>query len=162
MVDETNKDDAPNEKQTEIADDTAMEQVKTESEPQKDEIQDEQPAAGSSDDTAMEQMKTESELQKDEIQDEQPGAGSSDDTSKVPGDSMESVMDMYEESFKRFAEGEVVTGRIISIDKDQVLIDIGYKSEGQVRVQEFLDENRIFRREWRHHGQRRRYHRSHG
>jgi small subunit ribosomal protein S1 len=54
---------------------------------------------------------------------------------------MESVMDMYEESFKRFAEGEVVTGRIISIDKDQVLIDIGYKSEGQVRVQEFLDEN---------------------
>jgi small subunit ribosomal protein S1 len=141
MVDETNKDDAPNEKQTEIADDTAMEQVKTESEPQKDEIQDEQPAAGSSDDTAMEQMKTESELQKDEIQDEQPGAGSSDDTSKVPGDSMESVMDMYEESFKRFAEGEVVTGRIISIDKDQVLIDIGYKSEGQVRVQEFLDEN---------------------
>jgi small subunit ribosomal protein S1 len=141
MVDETNKDDTQNEKQTEIADDTAMEQVKTESEPQKDEIQDEQPAAGSSDDTAMEQMKTESELQKDEIQDEQPGAGSSDDTSKVPGDSMESVMDMYEESFKRFAEGEVVTGRIISIDKDQVLIDIGYKSEGQVRVQEFLDEN---------------------
>jgi small subunit ribosomal protein S1 len=141
MVDETNKDDTPNEKQTEIADDTAMEQMKTESEPQKDEIKDEQPAAGSSDDTAMEQMKTESEPQKDEIKDEQPAVSSSDDTSKVPGDSMESVMDMYEESFKRFAEGEVVTGRIISIDKDQVLIDIGYKSEGQVRVQEFLDEN---------------------
>jgi small subunit ribosomal protein S1 len=49
-------------------------------------------------------------------------------------------MDLYEESFKRFAEGEVVTGRIISIDKDQVLIDIGYKSEGQVRIQEFMDE----------------------
>jgi small subunit ribosomal protein S1 len=56
-------------------------------------------------------------------------------------DSMESVMDMYEESFKRFAEGEVVTGRIISIDKDQVLVDIGYKSEGQVRIKEFTDEN---------------------
>ena len=112
MVDETNKDDAPNEKQTEIADETAMEQMKTESEPQKDEIKDQQSAADSS-----------------------------EDTPKVAGDSMESVMDMYEESFKRFAEGEVVTGRIISIDKDQVLIDIGYKSEGQVRVQEFLDEN---------------------
>jgi small subunit ribosomal protein S1 len=141
MVDETNKDETPNEKQTEIADDTAMEQMKTESEPQEDAIKDQQPAAGSSDDTAMEQMKTESEPQKDEIKDQQPAAGSSDDTSKVAGDSMESVMDMYEESFKRFAEGEVVTGRIISIDKDQVLIDIGYKSEGQVRVQEFLDEN---------------------
>jgi small subunit ribosomal protein S1 len=54
---------------------------------------------------------------------------------------MESVMDMYEESFKRFAEGEVVTGRVISIDKDHVLVDIGYKSEGQVRIQEFLDQS---------------------
>ena len=56
------------------------------------------------------------------------------------GESMESVMDLYEESFKRFAEGEVVTGRIISIDKDHVLVDIGYKSEGQIRIQEFKNE----------------------
>jgi small subunit ribosomal protein S1 len=53
---------------------------------------------------------------------------------------MESFMDMYEESFKRFAEGEVVTGRIISVDKDHVLVDIGYKSEGQIRINEFKDE----------------------
>ena len=57
------------------------------------------------------------------------------------GDSMESVMNLYEESFKRFAEGEVVTGRIISIDKDHVLVDIGYKSEGQIRIQEFRNED---------------------
>ncbi|MBN1932131.1 MAG: 30S ribosomal protein S1 [Desulfobacterales bacterium] len=56
------------------------------------------------------------------------------------GDDMENLMDMYEESFKRFAEGEVVTGRIISVDKDYVLVDIGYKSEGQIRIQEFQDE----------------------
>jgi small subunit ribosomal protein S1 len=54
---------------------------------------------------------------------------------------MESFMDMYEESFKRFAEGEVVTGRIISVDKDHVLVDIGYKSEGQIRISEFKDEH---------------------
>jgi small subunit ribosomal protein S1 len=53
---------------------------------------------------------------------------------------MENLMDMYEESFKRFAEGEVVTGRIISVDKDYVLVDIGYKSEGQIRINEFKDE----------------------
>jgi len=35
----------------------------------------------------------------------------------------------------------VVTGKIISIDKDYVLVDIGYKSEGQIRIQEFNDEN---------------------
>lgn len=54
--------------------------------------------------------------------------------------SMESLMEMYEESFKRFAEGEVVTGRIISVDRDHVLVDIGYKSEGQISIQEFKDE----------------------
>ena len=50
-------------------------------------------------------------------------------------------MDMYEESFKRFAEGEVVTGKIISVDKDHVLVDIGYKSEGQINIREFADES---------------------
>ena len=49
-------------------------------------------------------------------------------TAQESGDSMEAVMNLYEESFKRFAEGEVVTGRIISVDKDHVLVDIGYKS----------------------------------
>ena len=56
-------------------------------------------------------------------------------------ESMENLMDLYEESFKRFAEGEVVTGKIISVDKDHVLVDIGYKSEGQIRINEFRDEN---------------------
>ncbi len=127
MVDETNKDETQNEKQTEITDDLSAEQLKTESKPQ--------------DDLSAEQLETESEPQKEEVKAQKTPEGSSEDTPQAPGDSMESVMDMYEESFKRFAEGEVVTGRIISIDKDQVLIDIGYKSEGQVRVQEFLDEN---------------------
>ncbi|HHP7232984.1 MAG TPA: 30S ribosomal protein S1 [Desulfobacterales bacterium] len=56
-------------------------------------------------------------------------------------ETMEALMDMYEESFKRFAEGEVVTGRVISVDKDHVLVDIGYKSEGQIRIHEFKDED---------------------
>ena len=67
----------------------------------------------------------------------------SDRSKEVQGsdETMDTLMTMYEESFKRFAEGEVVTGRIISIDKDYVLVDIGYKSEGQIRIQEFKDEN---------------------
>jgi len=58
-----------------------------------------------------------------------------------PSETMDDMMDIYEESFNRFAEGEVVTGRIISVDKDYVLVDIGYKSEGQIKIQEFQDEN---------------------
>lgn len=71
---------------------------------------------------------------------ESPSAEQVTDSAQESGDSMESAMDLYEESFKRFAEGEVVTGRIISIDKDHVLVDIGYKSEGQIRLSEFKDE----------------------
>ncbi|MBU1056285.1 MAG: 30S ribosomal protein S1 [Proteobacteria bacterium] len=56
-------------------------------------------------------------------------------------ESMETLMDMYDESFKRFQEGEVVSGRVISIDKDYVLVDIGYKSEGQIKIYEFKDED---------------------
>ncbi len=48
----------------------------------------------------------------------------------------EDLMQMYEESFKRVEEGQVVQGRIVQIDKEFVLVDIGYKSEGQVRVAE--------------------------
>jgi len=63
------------------------------------------------------------------------------DASQLPADaSMEELMELYDESFKRFAEGEVVLGKIISVDKDHVLVDIGYKSEGQIRISEFMDE----------------------
>ncbi|GAB6094510.1 30S ribosomal protein S1 [Desulfatiferula olefinivorans] len=54
---------------------------------------------------------------------------------------MEQFFQMYEESFKRFAEGELAQGRIIAVDNDHVLVDVGYKSEGQIAIHEFKDEN---------------------
>jgi small subunit ribosomal protein S1 len=56
-------------------------------------------------------------------------------------ESGEPSMNMYEDSFGQFKEGEVVTGTITSIDKDWVLVDIGYKSEGQIRISEFRAED---------------------
>ncbi|MGO8669428.1 MAG: 30S ribosomal protein S1 [Desulfobaccales bacterium] len=50
---------------------------------------------------------------------------------------MESMSDLYEESLRRVQEGEVVKGRIVSITKDFVMVDIGYKSEGQIPIHEF-------------------------
>jgi small subunit ribosomal protein S1 len=94
----------------------------------------------STDHMADAELKTDVETQKPESKAGPLPANATKAVSSSRGDSTDSVMDLYEESFKRFAEGEVVTGRIISIDKDQVLIDIGYKSEGQVRIQEFMDE----------------------
>jgi small subunit ribosomal protein S1 len=51
----------------------------------------------------------------------------------------DSFMQMYEESLKSIQEGEVVSGEIVQVDKEYVLVDIGYKSEGQIAIREFID-----------------------
>jgi small subunit ribosomal protein S1 len=38
----------------------------------------------------------------------------------------------YDATMKPFEEGDVVTGHVVRIDKDEVLVDIGYKSEGVI------------------------------
>jgi small subunit ribosomal protein S1 len=42
----------------------------------------------------------------------------------------------YDETLKDFNDGDVVTGKVLRIDKDEVLVDIGYKSEGVIPVRE--------------------------
>lgn len=54
--------------------------------------------------------------------------------------SMEDLLNEYEESFGKFAEGEVVKGRIIAVDREYVLVDVGYKSEGMIPVHEFKND----------------------
>jgi len=48
---------------------------------------------------------------------------------------------MFEESLQPFREHQIVKGRVIGVSKDFVTVDIGYKSEGQIYAEEFLDEN---------------------
>jgi small subunit ribosomal protein S1 len=48
-------------------------------------------------------------------------------------------MELYEENLKSIREGKVVKGEIVQIDKEFVLVDIGYKSEGQIRIDEFTN-----------------------
>ncbi len=50
---------------------------------------------------------------------------------------VQEMTELYEESLRRVQEGEVVKGRIVSITKDFVMVDIGYKSEGQIPIHEF-------------------------
>ena len=42
----------------------------------------------------------------------------------------------YEATFPEINEGEVVHGTVVRVDKDEVLVDIGYKSEGVIPVAE--------------------------
>ena len=52
-----------------------------------------------------------------------------------------SIEEMYEESLRQIQEGELIKGEIIKIDEEYVLIDIGYKSEGVIRINEFQNSD---------------------
>jgi small subunit ribosomal protein S1 len=53
----------------------------------------------------------------------------------------ESFASLFEESIRAVKEGEVVKGKVLSVDEDHVQIDIGFKSEGLVQSWEFMDED---------------------
>ena len=46
------------------------------------------------------------------------------------------IVPNYDMTLTNFSEGDIVTGKVVRIDKDEVLVDIGYKSEGVIPVNE--------------------------
>lgn len=44
---------------------------------------------------------------------------------------------LYAESFRNIEEGTIVEGRIVAIGKDKIVVDIGYKSEGLISLDQF-------------------------
>jgi len=83
--------------------------------------------------TNSEEDKTTRKLPTDAAEGGEPGMESME--------AAEASMNMYEDTFSRFKEGEVVSGVITAVDKDLVLVDIGYKAEGQIRINEFRAED---------------------
>ncbi len=43
----------------------------------------------------------------------------------------------FENSLKQFREGEIITGRVLNINKGLVTVDVGFKSEGVISLNEF-------------------------
>ena len=58
-----------------------------------------------------------------------------------PEDDDEDFAKLYEESIRDLREREVVTGTVVGITSDGVLVDVGYKSEGIIPKAQFNDEN---------------------
>ncbi|MDH4361115.1 MAG: 30S ribosomal protein S1, partial [Nitrospirota bacterium] len=44
---------------------------------------------------------------------------------------------LYDETFKNIEEGTITEGRVIDIQRDRVVVDIGYKSEGMIPADQF-------------------------
>ena len=56
----------------------------------------------------------------------------------------ESFAELLDQSFQEMAsiEGSVVSGTVLSIEKDMILIDVGLKSEGRVPLREFANNEK--------------------
>ncbi len=47
---------------------------------------------------------------------------------------------LYDESFRQFSEGEIIRGTVIQVRDKEVVVDVGFKSEGIIPIEEFRDE----------------------
>ena len=51
------------------------------------------------------------------------------------------MLEQYDAAFGKIAEGEVVRGRVLKVLSNEVIVDVGYKSEGMIDISEFRDES---------------------
>src|SRR5206468_10484085 len=49
------------------------------------------------------------------------------------------LIDFYDNSFRNLAEGEVVKGTVVKVTPTEVIVDVGFKSEGIIPIEEFID-----------------------
>ncbi len=53
------------------------------------------------------------------------------------------MMDLYSSTFQNVKDGDVVSGKVVGMTDKEVIVDIGYKSEGFVPITEFLDKETL-------------------
>jgi small subunit ribosomal protein S1 len=61
----------------------------------------------------------------------------------LEGTPIDQIDKLYDEGISDFSSGSVVTGRVLGIQGDEVVVDVGYKSEGFVGVNEFEAADKI-------------------
>ncbi|MBN1521554.1 MAG: 30S ribosomal protein S1 [Candidatus Aureabacteria bacterium] len=65
-----------------------------------------------------------------------------EDTKEIVGEGVDELEKLLNEKHLTFNEGSIVKGRIIRIDPKEVLVDIGFKSEGNIPASDFRDVTR--------------------
>src|ERR1700692_1263738 len=63
----------------------------------------------------------------------------SDDDEQLSADAYKKLLELYDDSMRNLTEGEIVPGRVIGITANSVIVDVGYKSEGLIPIEEFTD-----------------------
>ncbi len=65
------------------------------------------------------------------------------DLALFTGDQRAEMEKMYGETLRNFSEGSIVDGKVLEVRANEVLVDIGYKSEGVISGQEFADLSQV-------------------
>jgi len=60
-------------------------------------------------------------------------------TSSEDQQAYEQFVALYDESLRNLTEGEIVRGKVMRVGEDSVVVDVGYKSEGLIPLDEFED-----------------------
>jgi len=60
----------------------------------------------------------------------------SDQNDRYPKDEQARLEDVYTKSFKSLEQGDVITGKVVSINDREVVINIGFKSDGVINASE--------------------------
>ncbi len=156
---------APSEAESEDTDQTAeaesetpeAEMAESESDASEVEPHDTTPTAEAESETPeAETVESESDASEVEPHDTTPTAEAESETSEAESDqdsattepgsdtegqttpmSQESLEEAYDNSLKAFTDGEIVKGTVVDVSRDEVMIDIGFKSEGYIPASEF-------------------------
>jgi small subunit ribosomal protein S1 len=83
----------------------------------------------------------------DEPEEPEPAAASKPIVAKSVGDLPEAIADDFEAALAHtvleFSEGDILEGTVVNVDQNEVLIDIGYKSEGVIPASELSIRNNV-------------------
>ncbi|MEA2101254.1 MAG: 30S ribosomal protein S1 [Thermodesulfobacteriota bacterium] len=93
----------------------------------------------------LEEKDVDQKQETQENQDTQENQGTREVKDKELSANEMEIMDLetlYEETLdRRVSIGSVVTGTVVQVETDRIMIDIGRKIEGQAPIKEFVDEN---------------------
>src|SRR5438093_5070787 len=66
-----------------------------------------------------------------------------EDEEEISPEARAEMFGHYEDSLRSIGEGEIVRGTVLAVDDTEVLVDVGFKSEGVIALAEFPDPSSI-------------------
>lgn len=90
--------------------------------------------------TTLRKTRTKAAREKTRRVDQEPLISSEDiETQEYSTDEFQQMLSMYEGTLQDIKEGEVVNGTVLGVTRDDIIVDVGFKSEGIIPIAEFTE-----------------------